>query len=171
MLSSPIMPVHTKKHPSKLTIYELLVIGIAVAVCLSLALAGRGRKIRGATERFLEVIPRVAKALEDYAADHQGRFPPDAMKTACPQGLEPKYIKWDHDWHLDYDVHDNGAGGKYVCIEWCGPFSKPAYHGLCNNVEMRRKYGRGEPVPDSLNRLWLVRESAQIMPLAAPPGK
>ena len=168
MLSSPIMTKSLKKHSGRLTIWELLVISIAVIVCLSLALAGRGRKIRGATEQFLAVAPQVQKALEGYAKDHEGRFPPDAMLTSLPKGLD-KYldITWEHTWNLDYDVHDNGSGGQFVCLEWCGPFSKPAYHGLCNKPEIRRKYGKGQPIPDYFNRIWLVRESAPIMPRKA----
>lgn len=140
-----------------------------VATMLFMATAGKGRRQREAYERFLVHAPLVTEALERFASDHDGAFPPDAMFTNSPQGLDDRYIHWDSGWKIDYEVRDNGGGGQFVCLEFGGPFNERQYFGLCNVPEYRRKYGRGQPIPGQTNRIWLVREAATILPAAPPP--
>ncbi len=150
--------------PAFLKRWELWVLVILVSGLTALAVAGKGRHIREAYQRFLRNAPRVQAALERFAADHQGRFPPDAMHVRRPQGLGESYIQWDPSWKIDYEVHPNGAGRHFVCLEFCGPEKELEYFGLCRKPELRRKYGRGQAIPGNRNRIWLIRESADIMP-------
>lgn len=170
MLYSAIMPsaIHTT-HPSELRPWERWALILSTLVLVFLAIHGKGRKERDAYERFLENAPRVAAALERFAADHQGRFPPDAMHTAQPLGLDERYIQWEKEWKIDYEVHDNGQGGRTVCLEFGGPFVRRYYFGLCRKPEYRRLYGRGQPIPGQINRIWVIRESAEIMPDPTQP--
>ena len=149
--------------PSSLKRWELAVIVAAVALLLGLALAGKGRRQRESYEDFLRRAPKIEAALLAFAKDHDGRFPPDAMFTGMPQGMGP-YIKWDERWKIDYEAHENGSGGHYVCMEFCGPYKERLYFGLCNKKKYREKYGKGQPVPGVVNRLWVVRESAELVP-------
>jgi hypothetical protein len=153
-----------KLRPRGLLIWELLAIGLAVAILLVFSIAGKGRRERAAYQRFLERAPVIQAALERYAADNKGHFPPDGSFTNPPPGLDETYIKWDPQWKVDYDVHPNGKGGMYVCMEFCGPYKERWYFGLCNNPEYRRNYGRGQAIPGKYNRIWVVREQAPIMP-------
>lgn len=134
-----------------------------VILLVFLAVEGKDRKGREAYARFLETAPKVQAALERFADGHDGRFPPDAMFYNGPEGLTGDYIKWDPTWKIDYEVHENGHDGNYVCLEFGGPFKERLYFGLCNNPEFRRKYGRGQPIPGQVNRIWLIREEAPIM--------
>lgn len=144
--------------------WEISVLVVAVALLTALALVGMGRVEREAYQNFLRRAPMVQKALEHYARDHEGRFPPDAMFTYRPQGITEQYIDWDREWNIDYEVRGNGEGGQFVCLEFCGPYQKRRYYGLCNNPKYRAKYGRGEAIPGTANRIWMIRESAPIMP-------
>jgi len=136
---------------------------ILISLLLALSLLGKGRRQREAYENFLARAPVVQEALERFAADHGGKFPPDGVHTGRPPGLGDQYLAWQHAWNIDYEVYDNGHGGKYVCLEFCGPFNSPVYFALCRNPKYRRLYGRGQPIPGQSNRIWLVREQAPIM--------
>lgn len=156
-----------KQYPGPLSKWERWLVAGLLLLCLGLAVAGKGRRQRAAYDAFLKNAPRVAAALEAYAADHGGRFPPDAMFVRSPAGLSPKYIDWHGSWRIDYEVHDNGHGGSFVCLEFGGPFNERRYFALCRKPWVRQKYGRGQPVPGYSNRIWLVREQA---PIIAPGG-
>ena len=149
-------------RPLDLSRWERWALVIVVAALVFLAVEGRDRKEREAYERFQQQAPLVAQALERYASDHEGRFPPDAMFCQRPLGLNDEYIMWNPAWKIDYEVHDNGHDGQYVCLEFGGPFKQRLYFGLCNVPEYRRKYGRGQDIPGQLNRIWLIREQAEI---------
>jgi hypothetical protein len=139
-----------------------LLVGLAV-LCLVLAVAGRGRRERQRYQDFLERAPRIEKALHAFAADHGGRFPPDARFTNPPPGLHPDYLDWEAGWLIDYDAHPNAKGGHYVCLEFCGPTGERHYYGLCNQPRLRRLFGRGQPIPGHANRIWVVAEEAPIL--------
>jgi hypothetical protein len=147
--------------------WEWWVLVLAVGLLIFLATYGKGRRERLAYERFLEVAPQVQAALERFAADHNGQFPPDAMMTNRPAGLTDNYIKWRNSWKIDYEVHDNGQDGQTVCLEFCGPFDERLYFGLCKNPQYRRLYGRGQPIPGHVNRIWVISENANVQ--EAPP--
>ncbi len=150
-------------RPTLLRRWEVWAIVAAVGVCLVLSLLGKGRRQRAAYEDFAEHASMVQRAVEQFAADHGGKFPPDGTHTAAPPGLDEKYLRWDRGWKIDYEVHDNGQGGKFVCLEFCSPYKEIIYAGLCRNPEYRRLYGRGQPIPGHLNRMWVIREQAPIM--------
>ena len=160
-------PIST--HPQKILPWEWWALIFLVSLCLVLAVAGKGRKQARIYKGFLKQAPIVQEALEAYAKDHNGRFPPDAMSTRRPQGLDDRYIDWSDSWLIDYDVHPNGAGGWFVCLEFVGPYGVPEYYALCQDSEIRKEYGRGQPIPGRANRIWLIREDANIMP-KIPPG-
>jgi hypothetical protein len=154
-------------HPRHLARWELWLLAGLAALCLVLALTGLGRREEERYERFLERAPRIEKALKAFAADHQGKYPPDATFTRRPPGLDDEYIDWSQDWLIDYDVHPNGQGGRFVCLEFCGPTGERHYYGLCNDPELRARFGRGEAIPGHANRIWVVEEQAEI----ADPGQ
>ena len=151
--------------------WEWWILVLAVGLLVFLAAHGKGRLERLAYERFLEVAPQVQAALERFAADHEGKFPPDAMMTSRPAGLSDKYIKWHKNWKIDYEVHDNQHDGKAVCLEFCGPFDERLYFGLCKVPAYRRLYGRGQPIPGHVNRIWVIREEAPIMEEPPPESQ
>lgn len=150
-------------RPAKLSRPEWIILAAVIALCLVLANVNKGRREKHAYQNFIIRSERVQNALERFAADHGG-YPPDAMFTGAPKGLSPKYISWCPSWKIDYEVHPNGHGGKYVCLELCGPFKERLYYGLCNKPKMRKLYGRGQPIPGYLNRIWLIKEDAPILP-------
>ena len=158
-------------RPARLSRWEFWIIAAVVSLCLVLSLMGKGRRQRQAYENFLEHASMIQQAAERFAADHGGKFPPDGMHTSAPWGLSEKYLRWDRAWNIDYDVHDNGHGGRFVCLEYCGPYDETVYAGLCQNPKYRRLYGRGQPIPGHVNRIWLIREQAPIMEKTAPPRK
>lgn len=156
--------VPASTHPRNLLRWEWWVLLLLVALCLFLAVVGRGRRQARIYDDFLSRALVVQESLESFAKDHQGRFPPDAMFTRRPSGLNDRYIAWSDSWHIDYDVHPNEKGGKFVCLEFVGPYGYPEYFALCLDPQLRKKYGKGEPIPGRANRIWLVREDAPIMP-------
>lgn len=151
-------------HPRNLLRWEWWVLFLLVALCLVLAVAGRGRKQARIYDDFLRRAPLIQESLEAFAKDHGGRFPPDAMFTRRPAGLDDSYIAWSENWNIDYDVHPNQAGGWLVCLEFVGPYGEPEYFALCQDPAIRKYYGKGEPIPGHSNRIWLVRENAAVMP-------
>lgn len=158
------MPKALPFIPAKLGRWEWVALAVLLAACLFLAVSGRGHKERRRYDRFLRNAPRVQAALERFAADHGGAFPPDAMALEPPQGLDPGYIKWDPGWRIDYEAHPNGKGGQAICLEFGGPYRRRLYFGLCLKPRVRAKYGQGQKVPGNPNRIWVVRESAAILP-------
>jgi hypothetical protein len=157
------MEAQASLRPVSLRHWERWALVVLIGLCLTLSLLGKGRRQREAYENFLARAPVVQAALERFAADHGGKFPPDGVHTGRPPGFSDKYLAWDRHWNIDYDVYDNGHGGKYVCLEFCGPFKDPVYFALCRNPENRRLYGRGQPIPGQMNRIWLIREQAPIL--------
>lgn len=151
-------------NPDKLFRWEWWLLVIFLALCLFLAVAGKGRKQARIYDDFLGRAPLIHKALECFAHENQGRFPPDAMLTNRPQGLDDRYIAWSPYWLIDYEVHENGTGGWFVCLEFVGPYGDAEYHALCLDADLRANYGRGQPIPGRANRIWLVCEDAPIMP-------
>jgi len=149
--------------------WERWVLSLLLAVCLFLAVQGKARREPEPVLLFLERAARIEAALERFAAEHKGAFPPDAFSVRRPHGLDDRYIKWDQAWLIDYEVHPNGQGGRYVCLEFVGPRGKREYLGLCNRPEIRQRYGRGQAIPLYDHRIWVIREQAPIMP--APPRR
>ncbi|CAO0824458.1 Type II secretion system protein [Desulfarculales bacterium] len=158
-------------RPLEFKRWEWWLLVLAVGLLVFLATYGKGRRERLAYERFLKLAPQVQAALERFAADHDGQFPPDAMMTSRPAGLNDKYIKWRKSWKIDYEVHDNEQDGQSVCLEFCGPFDERLYFGLCKNPEYRHRYGRGQLIPGHVNRIWVVKEDAAIMEELSPDGQ
>jgi len=164
-------PTMERDHPLGLAPWERWVLIGLLILCLVLAVAGRHRRQRRAYEDFLRRAKMIEQALERFAADHQGRFPPDAMFTNRPPYLDDRYLAWDPEWLIDYDVGDNRRGGRFVCLEFCGPTGKRRYFGLCHDPALRARYGRGQPIPGQRNRIWVIREEAPILPPPPrPPG-
>lgn len=119
----------------------------------------------GHYQEFLRRAEKIGQALEAFARDHGGKYPSDGQDTHSPPGLSPGYLEWQEEWNIDYEVHDNGRGGKYVALEYLGQY-KPgqSFHssGLTRDPQKRRLYGRGQKIPGSLNRIWVFHEEASI---------
>jgi len=116
-------------------------------------------------EEFRTRAREIGQALEAFAVDHQGMYPPDAQGTDSPHGLSPRYIQWDLRWNIDYEVHPNGAGGNYVGLEFRLPHREgktPPYSMLTQNPEFRKLYGKGERIPGKRGRIFIFHESALI---------
>ena len=142
----------------------LLVLMIFIAG-LAIVQTNRGRE--APFKEFAERAKRIGQALEDYARDHGGCYPPDGIDNQAPPGLSPHYIDWNEDWNVDYEVHPNGLGGYYVALEYLGRFKKNReYHalGLADNPRYRQRYGRAQPIPGRLTRIWVFHELAPICP-------
>ncbi len=115
---------------------------------------------------FMQRAEQIGRALEAFAADHGGRYPSDGIHNHPPPGLSPKYIEWSEEWNIDYEVHDNGRGGNYVALEFLGRYEKDrsfSSSGLTRDPEKRKRYGRGQPIPGSLGRIWVFYEEAPIL--------
>ena len=123
-------------------------------------------KVREAPyKEFVAQAQRIGQALEAFARDHGGQYPDDGIDNHSPPGLSPKYIQWKEEWNIDYEVHDNGHGGKYIALEYLGHYEKGRiFHalGLSQNPVNRKIYGRGQPIPKKLNRIWVFYEEAPI---------
>jgi hypothetical protein len=141
---------------------------ITLALMLIISIVAMTQTIRGREAQFKEFIQRagmIGQALEAFARDHGGRYPDDGIDNQSPPGFSPKYIQWKEDWNIDYEVHDNGQGGKFVALEYLGRFQKGhAFHalGLNSNPNYRKIYGRGQPIPGNMNRIWVFYEQAPI---------
>lgn len=123
----------------------------------------RGRE--GPFKKFIERAPQIGQALDAFARDHGGCFPDDGMDNSSPPGLSPKYIQWMEEWNIDYEAHDNGRGGKYIALEYLGPYQKGlSYHarGLTRNPTFRQFYGKGQRIPGEINRIWVFYEQGPI---------
>jgi hypothetical protein len=142
--------------------------GLTLALMFSIALLAVVRTVKGREipfEEFRGHAREIAKALEAFARDHGGRFPDDGKDNDSPPGLSPKYIQWNKEWNVDYEVHDNGHGGRYIALEYLGRYRTDVpFHaqGLTRDPTTRRLYGRGQPIPRRLNRIWVFYEEAPI---------
>jgi hypothetical protein len=148
-----------------LSSWEWSITLVLMAVITILAVV-QTRKAREAPfKEFVERAGLVGQALEAFARDHGGRYPGDGIDNHSPPGLSPKYIQWKEEWNIDYEVHDNGHGGKYVALEYLGRYRKgQTFHalGLTREQTFRKIYGRGQPIPKKLNRIWVFYEQAPI---------
>ena len=141
---------------------------ITLALMLIISILAVTQTLRGREAQFKEFILRagmIGQALEAFARDHGGRYPDDGIDNQSPPGLSPKYIQWKEEWNIDYEVHDNGQGGKFVALEYLGRYQKgQAFHalGLTRNPNHRKIYSRGQPLPGKINRIWVFYEQAPI---------
>lgn len=142
---------------------ELAVIAILVAVSLGLGWYGVDRKVHRAHRQFAELAPRISQALQRFAADHGGRFPPAVSPTKRPSGLSDKYIRWNPKWGVVYDVRRNRQGGRDVCLELLVPNIKSNFRRLCLFPRIKKRHGRGQPIKGTDNRLWVVATKASVM--------
>ena len=116
-------------------------------------------------KEFRERAVRIGEALEAFAREHEGRYPDDGIDNQSPPGFSPKYIQWQEKWNIDYEVHDNGHGGKYIALEYLGRYNINQRHnaiGLTRDPVNRKLYGRGQPIHRYLNRIWVFYEQAPI---------
>lgn len=157
------MPAEMKfSRPVGLSRTELGFIALLIALSLVLGWHGINRRARDAQERFLELAPRIASALERYAADHQGAYPRPVPPTQRPIGLGDKYIRWNSGWGIVYDVRRSSRKTFAVCLELLVPNKQVRFQRLCQFADKRKKYGQGQPIPGTQNRLWVVKKSARI---------
>ena len=152
----------TSKRSRTLAKWEIGALVFLVVLCLALAVAGHGRKQRDAYKDFLRRAKMIEQAVLSFAKDHQGHFPPDGWFTNRPPGLDNTYIYWDPNWNIDYEVLPNGKGGFVVGLEFYGSADSKRYYGLCRLSRVREKYGRGQPIPRQVNRIWVIEENARI---------
>jgi hypothetical protein len=139
-----------------------LVLMLLIAL-LATVQTGKGRELP--FREFREHAREIGLALEAFARDHGGRYPTDGVDNNSPPGLSPKYIQWQKEWNVDYEVHDNGHGGRYVALEYLGRYKKDTeFHaiGLTRDPNYRKLYGQGQPIPRRLNRIWVFHEEAPI---------
>ena len=141
---------------------------IALILMLFIAILAVAQTLIGREAQFKQFIERaglIGQALEAFTRDHGGRYPDDGIDNHSPEGLSPKYIQWKEEWNIDYEVHDNGRGGKYIALEYLGRYEKgQAFHsmGLTRDPNFRKIYGRGQPIPGKTNRIWVFHEEAPI---------
>jgi hypothetical protein len=139
-----------------------LALMLLIAV-LAIVQTGKGRELP--FHEFREHAREIGLALEAFARDHEGRYPNDGVDNNSPPGLSSKYIQWQKEWNVDYEVHDNGHGGRYVALEYLGRYKKDTeFHaiGLTRDPNYRKLYGQGQPIPRRLNRIWVFHEEAPI---------
>lgn len=154
-------------RPIGLNRLEVVVIAVLVTISLALGWYGVNRRVRQAHERFLELAPRIAVALERFAADHDGRFPRPVPPTQRPQGLSDRYLKWNPAWGIVYDARRGKRRGLFnICLELLVPDRRSNFRRLCMFPRNLRLRGQGQPVPGTNNRLWVVRRNVPLM--AAP---
>ncbi|HEX9920174.1 MAG TPA: prepilin-type N-terminal cleavage/methylation domain-containing protein [Candidatus Methylomirabilis sp.] len=146
------------------TLVELLIVVAVIAILAAIAIpALMGAKERAWYAQFQANAHQIGVALENFAIDHEGRYPKDGMFfNPPPGGFTPGYINWNQDWRIDYEVHGNGSGGSYVGLEYFYPGQ--GYQALCDNATYRTSYAHGEPIPGRRNRIWIFHESSEIMP-------
>lgn len=147
---------------ARLKAWEWWALGLILALSLGLALRGYYLREPHPVRVFLERAEKIEAAAKRFAADHGGAFPPDGIITRRPAGLDDHYIHWDPKWLIDFEVGPNGLGSHYVCLEFTAPHGHHAYQGLCANPEYRSRYGQGQPIPGSDNRIWVIAEDARI---------
>ena len=136
---------------------------MVVITVLAIVQTLRGRE--APFKEFASRAVRIGQALEAYARDHGGCYPPDGIDNQAPAGLSPKYIQWREDWNVDYEVHPNDQGGVYLALEYLGHYNKKYSNhalGLTKNPEYRQKYGRAQRIPGWSTRIWVFHEQAPI---------
>jgi hypothetical protein len=141
----------------------IMVVLMVVITVLAIVQTIRGRE--APFKKFASRAALIGQALEVYARDHGGCYPPDGFDNQAPPGLSPKYIQWQEDWNVDYEVHSNGRGGVYLALEYLGHYNKKyANHalGLTRNLEYRQKYGQAQRIPGWNTRIWVFREQAPV---------
>jgi hypothetical protein len=115
---------------------------------------------------FVKRAEKIQVALEAFARDHGGQYPPDCFGTEPPEGLSPQYLPWAPAWNIDYEVHPNGQGGYYVGLEFRGPH-RPGknlpYLMLTQIQAFRKAYGQGQRIPGKKGRIYIFHESAPIL--------
>jgi len=142
--------------------------GITLTLMLFISILAMVKTVKGrelAFQEFKDQAKEIGQALEAFARDHGGRFPDDGQDNESPPGLSPNYLQWKKEWNVDYEVHDNGHGGKYIALEYLGRYKKNCFfhaQGLTRDPNNRRLYGRGQPIPKRLNRIWVFYEKAPI---------
>lgn len=149
--------------------WEFWAVLVLSVLLLGLALHGKDRHHKKAITQFISTAQDIQAALDKFAAEHDGGYPPDAVAYRRPLGLNTRYLRWKPEWHIDYEVGDNDNGGHYACLEFCGPEGAAYYEGLCSDARLRRDYPRAEPIPGHRNRIWLIKESAKI--ITPKPGE
>ena len=146
------------------TLVELLITVLVIATLAAIAIPTfLGARQRALYAQFQGNAHQIGVALENFAIDHGGRYPQDGMFfNPPPGGFTPGYINWNQAWRIDYEVHGNGSGGRYVGLEYFYPGE--GYHALCNNASNRALYPHGEAIPGQKSRIWIFHESAEIVP-------
>ncbi len=148
-----------------LSSWEWLILFASMLIISILAVVQTQKVREGPYQEFIKRAGMIGQALEAFARDHGGRYPDDGIDNHSPPGLSPKYIEWKDEWNIDYEVHDNGHGGKYIGLEYLGRYQKGrASHsmGLTRNPDNRKHYGHGQRIPKKLNRIWVFYEEAPI---------
>ncbi|MBA4393027.1 MAG: hypothetical protein C0407_05695 [Desulfobacca sp.] len=141
---------------------------ITISLMLFISILAIVQTIRGREapyKQFVERAKLIGQALDAFAKDHGGRYPDDGQNNHSPPGLSPTYIQWKEEWNIDYEVHDNGQGGKYVALEFLGPYRPNQVFnslGLTREPNNRKIYGRGQSIPRKKNRIWVFFEKAPI---------
>jgi hypothetical protein len=141
---------------------------ISLALMLVISILAVVQTIKGREapyKMFARRAVEIGLALQAFAGDHGGRYPDDGLDNQSPPGLSPKYIQWKEEWNIDYEVHDNGKGGKFIALEYLGRYQKnQPFHalGLSRDPLNRNLYGRGQKIPRRLNRIWVFYEEAPI---------
>jgi prepilin-type N-terminal cleavage/methylation domain-containing protein len=146
------------------TLVELLIAMLIIAILAAIGVSAFvGAKQKALYAQFQGNAHQIGVALENFAIDHQGRYPQDGnFFSPPPGGFSPGYIGWNEAWRIDYEVHGNGASGSYVGLEYFYPGE--GYHALCNSTANRASYAHGEPISGQKSRMWIFHENAQITP-------
>lgn len=142
------------------------IITLTLMVVITLLAVVQTIKAREAPyKEFIKRAGLIGQALEIFTRDHEGRYPGDGIDNHSPSGLSPKYLQWMEEWNIDYEVHDNGHGGKYIALEYLGRYQKGRNFnalGLTRDPTYRKLYGRGQSIPGKTNRIWVFYEEAPI---------
>lgn len=162
------LPLNT---PSTMKRWEILAVAVLALALTALAVHGRQKHSAEVYDQFIKNAAIIEEALAKYAEEHGG-YPSDACAYGRPPGLNTRYMRWKREWNIDYEVRDNKHGGIFVCLEYCGPEGGVRYKGLCDKKNYRIKYPKGQPIPGEINRIWVIKESAKILPCPTPlPAK
>ncbi len=148
--------------------WEIWIVAVLALALTALAVHGKQKHCAEGYEQFIKNAEVIEEALTKYA-DENGGYPSDACAYGRPPGLNTRYMRWKREWNIDYEVRDNMHGGIFVCLEYCGPEGAVRYRGLCNVPEYRKAYPKGQPIPGEINRIWVIRESAKVLPCPTPP--
>lgn len=156
-----------KKTILGLAFWEWGILLVLMAFISVLAIVQTNKSREAPFRQFADRAVQIGLALEAYARDRGGCYPPDGIDNQAPRGLSPKYIEWREEWNVDYEVHPNGSGGHFAALEYLGRYKKNReYHalGLSKNPVYRRQYGRAQHIPGQLTRIWVYQESVKVCP-------